>query len=354
MDTIKVLGGGISGLTAAINLARAGLDVEVHEKKEHCGKHYRDFQFLEDWTFDEHVFDLLKRINIRGDFYTKPHNSIEIATSSMKRYAGRSDKPFMYLVKRGPDKDSIDRSLERQARKSGARIVYNSSMRREEADIVATGPIQTRVVVHGIRFRLRHPDRSIVLFDNDVSKGSYSYMIINDNVAEIACPNQIEIKDTKARFERCVRFFEKYLGMKVGKVEERFSATANFLNADTARSGRQYLVGEAAGFQDCLLGFGMMYAFRSGYLAAQSIIKGSDYDNAWKEDFGEQMRISHENKKIYRTISNTSFDNLVRIMNSNNPIVRKLRGSDDMGLIMKRLYNGHLIGAKASFLKKLA
>ncbi len=46
MNTIKILGGGISGLTAAINLKCAGIDVEVYERKRFCGKRTGDFQFL--------------------------------------------------------------------------------------------------------------------------------------------------------------------------------------------------------------------------------------------------------------------------------------------------------------------
>lgn len=172
-------------------------------------------------------------------------------------------------------------------------------------------------------------------------------------MAEIACPNRIEIKDTRARFERCVKLFEKFLDMKVGKIEERFSATSNFLDTDTARSGNQCFVGEAAGFQDCLLGFGMLYAFKSGYFAAHSIIKSLDYDELWRKDFQEHMKISYENKKIYRSISNNAFGNMVRIMNSSNPIISKMRGSNDMGSILKKIYNGYLLGTKGSLLKKI-
>ena len=41
---------------------------------------------------------------------------------------------------------------------------------------------------------------------------------------------------------------------------------------------QKLLVGEAAGFQDLFLGFGMKYAFLSGYIAAKSIIEEKNYD----------------------------------------------------------------------------
>jgi flavin-dependent dehydrogenase len=353
MDTVKILGGGISGLTAAINLRKAGLSVEVYEKKSCCGKHCNDFQFLENWTYDEHVLDFLKKVNIDADFYIKPYHSIEIVTQSLRSYVGKSEKPFMYLVKRGSSKDSIDRSLERQAKKHRVKIFYNSELKLADADIVATGPRKPGTLVKGIKFKFKHPDRSIVLFDNNVSQGSYSYFIVNDNMAEIACPNRIGTDNIDERFDRCVKFFENFLNMKIGKIEEHFSATANFIYTDSARIGSQYYVGEAAGFQDRFLGFGILYAMKSGYLAAQSIIKNLDYDELWKKSFQEQMRISLENKKIYRSISNTSFENLIRIMNSKNPIVKKLRGEDDVQSIMKKIYNGYLLGSRRVLLKKL-
>ena len=65
MKTVKILGGGIAGLTAAINLKRAGIDVEVYERKRFCGKYTRDFQFLENWTFEADPIDKLKDFNIQ-------------------------------------------------------------------------------------------------------------------------------------------------------------------------------------------------------------------------------------------------------------------------------------------------
>ena len=101
MDIVKILGGGISGLTAAINLHKSGFNVEVHERKDHCGKDTNDFQFLENWIFDEGVIDFLHNINIETDFYLKSWYILEVLSPSLREYIGRSVKPFMYLVERG-------------------------------------------------------------------------------------------------------------------------------------------------------------------------------------------------------------------------------------------------------------
>lgn len=72
MKKVTILGGGIAGLTAAINLKYAGVDVEVHERKSFCGKHTNDFQFLENWTFKNDALSILTSLNIQTDFYLKP------------------------------------------------------------------------------------------------------------------------------------------------------------------------------------------------------------------------------------------------------------------------------------------
>ena len=49
--TIKILGAGIAGLTAAIVLAKSGHLVEVFEKNKDCGMRFHgDLQGLENWS----------------------------------------------------------------------------------------------------------------------------------------------------------------------------------------------------------------------------------------------------------------------------------------------------------------
>jgi len=339
MGTIKVLGGGIAGLTAAINLARAGLDVEVHERKRFCGKHTNDFQFLENWTFDEDVLDILKNFNIQINFYTKPWYSQEIISPSLKSYRGTSSSALMYLIKRGQSEDSLDHALEKQARGTNVKLVFESSLRQRDADIIATGIKKPTIIACGIKFNLDLPDKTLVLLDDNLSFKWYSYFIVNDNIAEIVSLNPVGIKDHQARFERTLRRFEEILKIKVDSVSQRFSAPGNMYHLEKAMINNQYFVGEAAGFQDCLAGFGMLYAFKSGYYASRSIIEHCNYDDLWKKDFLQPMATSIRNRYLYEKLSNQGYERAVGLISSSNFLIAKILGGKDMQRIMKRIYN---------------
>ncbi len=336
---IRILGGGISGLTAAINLKRVGFDVEVHERKDYCGKQTKDFQFLENWTSNEDVLDVLKAMHIETDFYVKPWYSQEILSPALKRFTGTSTQPMMYLVKRGQREGSIDRALENQTKKSKIKILYNSNLQDKDADIIATGLKSPTFVVTGVMFRLKHPDKSIVLLDNNLSRRCYSYFIVNDDRGEIACGNPKGLKGYGDRLALTVKKFEQILKVNIENIEERFTSVVNFGFLHQAKVRGQYFVGEAAGFQDHLAGFGMGYAFKSGYYAARSIAESLDYDRLWQEDFLKPLRISSRNRWIYDRLSNEDFEKFVDILRSKNALAARLRGGDDMKSILKTLYN---------------
>jgi len=349
MDKIRILGGGISGLAAAINLKKAGFDVEVHERKEYCGKHTQDFQFLENWTFNEDVLDFLRSIDIRLDFYLKPWSSLEIFSPSLKRYTAKSDRSFLYLVKRGQTEGSIDRSLEDQAKSHRVKIFYRSTLNSNEANIIATGPQKPTFIATGIKFRFKHPDKSIVLLDEKFSLKFYSYFIVNDDIGEIVCVNPVGITDFQTRLNLAIETFERILDAKMENIGESFSASINFDLLQKATIKDRCYIGEAAGFQDFLAGFGMVYGFRSGYQVAKSIIEGLDFDRLWKKDFFKPLRISSNNRAFYERMSNDHFEKIISMLNSRNLVIKRLRGGDDFQYIMRKLYN-HSI---SSFLRPL-
>jgi flavin-dependent dehydrogenase len=342
MKSIKILGGGISGLTAAINLKRAGVDVEVHERKKFCGKHTHDFQFLENWTFDKDALAILQDLNINTDFYIKPWHSLEFISPSLNKCLKRSSQPLMYLVKRGPMVDSIDHTLQKQATEAGIPIRYRSKLSTDEADIIATGKKEPTFIVSGITFPFDHPDKAITLFDDRLSLGIYSYFIVNDNIGEIASINPADSKAHKVRFDLTVKRFEEILNFKVTAITYRFAAPGSLYFLENARINNQCLIGEAAGFQDCLAGFGMMYALKSGYHAAQSIIRNDNYDRLWQADMRRPMEVSRTNRFLFERLSNDGYDKLVKMLDSQNSAIVKLLGGEDLQHILKKLYNHSL------------
>ena len=339
MKNIKIIGGGIAGLTAAINLKKAGVDVEVHERKSYCGKHTSDFQFLENWTFEDDALDILKNMNIQTDFYVKPRHSQEAMSPSGKVYFGISKKPITYLVKRGRSEDSIDRSIESQCLQLGIKLVFNSKLTTQEADIIATGIKKPNFIATSVMFPCEHEYRSALIFDDSLSKEFYSYFIVNDNMGEITCVNPVNNKDHIVRLEKTVKRCEKFFAIKIKNIIERFSAPLSFDPLKQAHLNDQYFVGEAAGFQDCFMGFGMLYAFKSGYLAAKSIIDNLDYNQLINKEILKPIQVSCANRILWEKLSNRGYERLINLLNSRNPIVKSLLGGDDLRLILKKLYN---------------
>ena len=77
--TINIAGAGPAGLTAAINLARAGYEVVVHEQHEDTGMRFsEDFQALENWTSHEDVLETIRRIGFEPSFYCRPGTSAKL------------------------------------------------------------------------------------------------------------------------------------------------------------------------------------------------------------------------------------------------------------------------------------
>ena len=341
MKTIKILGGGISGLTAAITLKKAGFNVEIHEIKKYCGKHTNDFQFLENWTSKENILDYLKRIGIKIDFYTKPLYSQEILSPSLKSYNGVSKNVLMYLVKRGKSKNSIDFSLCKQALKLGVKIVYNSNLNKDEADIIAKGSFKPSAITFGIKFKINLPDKILVLLDNNLSYFAYSYLVINDNTGEITTL-AFNLDNYKINMEKklklTIRKFEDILNIKISRIDEKFSGIVSYdFNLD-AKINNHLLIGESAGFQDALAGFGMKYAFSSGYLAAQSIIMKKDYNKLWQKEFLHLLEAARSNRTIYNSLTNKSYERIINFLNNHRFLVRICFGSSDFQKILKRLY----------------
>jgi monoamine oxidase len=124
MDENKILGAGLSGLIAAINLAHAGHKVDVFEKNKDVGMRFNgEIQALENWSEKNDVLEELKKMSINISFDCTPFHSMILANSSNAKQINFK-RPMFYLLKRSPFPGTIDYSLKKQALNSGVNIHF--------------------------------------------------------------------------------------------------------------------------------------------------------------------------------------------------------------------------------------
>jgi flavin-dependent dehydrogenase len=305
MTTLRIAGAGPSGLAAAIALARAGRSVEVHEAKSDVGSRFiGDLQIIEAASEREPVPEFLDRIGIERNFYFRPALS---ATFYDHRGFGRtirSDAPYGFFIRRGAEDGTLDRGLLAQARALGVDVRFNSRLKPEEADIVATGPAAPDGLAREMTWHTTEAERVEVYFNHHLSPGGYSYLFILDGLATFGCAIVADFKKIDEYFEHSLAAAQRANPFTVPDETRTGYSYMNFHLKVSATKGGARWVGEAAGFQDYLFGLGIRYALTSGWLAAQSILQDRDFDELWQQELGPKQRTSLVNRFLYEAGGN--------------------------------------------------
>lgn len=305
---VKILGAGVSGLTCAINLARAGFEVEVFEKQEAIGAHYPENpQMLPNWFSKKDVIEELEECGIKIIWKNKI-KEVEINFNGLKAVIYGKDKPLGYTVLRG-GKRSLEKDLEKQALEAGAKII-TSFEGDINSDIIATGVGQTITVGYGQVFKGDFvPTQVKVVFNSKwcPTIGYCYFFPHNKSLATVKTSKTLQDKDVdlKANLEK---FKQGYLQNEIKQADflYDFGTMRSFNIPKTAKTEKGALIlGEAAGFQDELFRFGMRYAIISGYLAAEAIIKGLDYDKLWKGRFMPEFNRTAKIRRAFLELKKT-------------------------------------------------
>lgn len=312
-QTIRIAGAGPSGLAAAIALARAGRRVEVHEAKGDVGTRFiGDLQIIESASEREPVPDFLARIGIETNFYFRPALG---ATFYDHRGAARTikaDQPYGFFIRRGAEEGTLDRGLLAQAQQAGAKVVFNSRLKAEDADIVATGPASPDGLAREMTWHTSDPERIEVFFDHHLAPGGYSYLFILDGVATFGCAIVADFKKIDDYFEHSLAWAQRAHPFEIPAETRTGYSYMNFhLKERATRNGSRF-VGEAAGFQDYLFGLGIRYALTSGWLAARSILEERDFDELWRSELGPKQETSLVNRFLYEAGGNAGLSMFVR------------------------------------------
>jgi len=336
---IRIAGAGPSGLAAAIILARAGREVEVHEAKRDVGTRFiGDLQIIEGASESEPVPAFLDRLGIERNFYFRAADWATFYDHKNSARVIRSKEPYGWFIHRGAEEGTLDRGLLAQAQSAGTKVIFNSRLAADQADIVATGPASPDGLAKEMTWRVgrresgvgsrssdpdepdsdtRHPtpdsrETIDVYFNHKLSPGGYSYLFILDGVATFGCAIVADFKQIDSYFEHSLAAAQRLHHFDVPPDARTGYSYMNFHLKHAATSNGARFVGEAAGFQDYLFGLGIRYALTSGSLAARSILEERDYDELWKSELGAKQQTSLVNRFLYETGGNFGLSMFVR------------------------------------------
>lgn len=312
MGKALIAGAGISGMTAAINLAHAGYDVTVLEKRSFVGSRFKgDLQGLENWTSKTNILDFLKKANIPTTFFHEPFKECLWYDGDHTEYPIRSTKAGFYLIRRGNYADCLDTHLFKTACSKGVTFQFNTPLKRhEQADIHAFGSREPFLIATGYNFKTDMRKAALAIFDNSVAPSGYAYLLGLNGYGTLATVSKVGTKNMEGSLKRALEQFRQLMDFKMEDMAQFGGVgtmyTPSLLSSDTIRTG------EAATFQDVLWGFGLKMALQSGYLAAQAIINKTSYTGLVRKDLIPYCKASVINRFIYDHVVSRNYRLLLK------------------------------------------
>jgi flavin-dependent dehydrogenase len=311
---LVIAGAGVAGLTAAINLKQAGQAVRVIDRNTASGaQRFPDWDAVENWTSLEDLPPFLARIGVEGHrFRHVGHTHFAVIDPYGVRYDVQTPRPFFYLIKRGATEGGLEHGLQAQAQALGIPIDYDTACPAGQADIWAGGTFGqgSRFVSVGFTFHTDHPDWVCGIVDRSIAPRAYAYLVVVEGEGTLAVVLTEARREANRLLDRAAAVFQQHTALTIR--EPRKSGGSGGDLAAFWHSAGDFVIGEAAGFQDFLWGFGIRHALTSGYLAAQAILRGEDWQAMADRQIRPLVRTSLVNRWLYDRMPDRGYALLIR------------------------------------------
>ena len=299
----RIVGGGIAGMTAAINLSKIGKSVIIYEKKD-CigGSRDGDLEGLENWIFSKSLPDSIKECGIDLNGFPKyPIFEFFVHLNGLQPVKIKSPEPFFYIVKRGTSNDSLDNYLAELCKNLNVEILFNQNYDISKADINSTGTYRAAAYIRGAQIETNLSNQVHLLIGKQYAPMGYAYLIINNGFGTLATAfKKTSIKDDSLNL--CIKYFNK-IGINF-HIKSTFANRGSFHLPKFWQKRNPINIGEAGGYQDYLFGFGMRMAMYSGLSAAYKLSDQHGQSKIIDRELNFKRRISFANRLLYENLSN--------------------------------------------------
>jgi flavin-dependent dehydrogenase len=311
---IHIMGAGLSGLAAATSLAKAGVEVHVHDIRADSGQRFDgDFQALENWSMDADFFDQLKEWGFDSSkFKSNEFSQVDLVHQDDEVSGIYTDGIAYRIVERGTAPHTIDQGFKQMALEAGVKLHYKNRVKEEDCHIIACGPKGTSAVAYGEIFKTSYPNHIAFQLNDKLAPGSYSYLIVIDGVGLICTCLWRKQKGSERFLNETIAWYENQYPKMDRQPIKRVGGKGDFtINKRYKQDGRYY-VGESGGLQDFMWGFGMRMAVWSGYLAAQDILGNCDYEVEVRKQLLPYVRTSVANRFLMNRVGDRMFKRMCK------------------------------------------
>ena len=309
-NIIKIAGGGVAGLSAAISLKKFGFNPIIFEKNHVVGgNRHGDYEGLENWIFPTPMNAFFNKVGFDFKKITSfPISEFRVHSNFFSPLDITSKKPFFYMVKRGSNDLDFDSQLFKQCKDLDVQFELGTKA-PNDCSIIATGTKKAAAYIRGINFKSNLSNQVHLLLGNQFAPKGYAYLIILNGQGTLASAFKKQKRKNQNILENCLTYF-KSAGIDIHGGNQFGSCGSFSLPFQNFRL--PFLIGESGGYQDYLFGFGMRMSMISGLSAALSLAGKEKNALELIKDINKKRRLSFLNRLLYERLNDRQISLLAK------------------------------------------
>ena len=300
-NIIKIAGGGVAGLSAAISLKKFGFNPIIFEKNHVVGgNRHGDYEGLENWIFSSSMKTFFNQVGFDFNKITSfPISKFTVHSNFFSPLDISSKKPFFYMVKRGSNDQDFDSQLFEQCKDLDVQFELGTKA-PNDCSIIATGTKKAAAYIHGINFKSNLSNQVHLLLGNQFAPKGYAYLIILNGQGTLASAFKKQKGKNQNILENCLTYFKSAdINIHGGN---QFGSYGSF-SLPFQNFRLPFSIGESGGYQDYLFGFGMRMSMISGLSAALSLAGKESAALELIKDINKKRRLSFVNRLLYERLN---------------------------------------------------